>query len=123
MTQRLNYAHIASGGYEGIGGLHVYLNQSGLPQFLIDLVYLRRSQINRCAYCIDMHSRDLIKGGLTVQKLLLVPVWREAGSLFNEKEKAALAWAETVTNSLRRPSPNRNLMMPGCISPRRNSRT
>src|SRR6266853_5426136 len=50
-----------------------------------------------CAYCIDMHSRDLLKGGLAVEKLVLVPAWREAGSLFDSRERAALAWAETVT--------------------------
>src|ERR1700736_5253175 len=60
-------------------------------------VYLRVSQINGCAYCIDMHSRDLLKGGMAVEKLVLVPAWREAGSLFDSRERAALAWAETVT--------------------------
>jgi AhpD family alkylhydroperoxidase len=55
------------------------------------------SLINGCAYCIDMHSRDLLKGGMAVEKLVLVPVWREAGGLFSERERAALAWAETVT--------------------------
>jgi AhpD family alkylhydroperoxidase len=63
----------------------------------VNLVYLRVSQINGCAYCIDMHSRDLLKGGLAVEKLVLVPVWREAGSLFDSRERAALAWTETVT--------------------------
>ena len=63
----------------------------------MNLVYLRVSQINGCAYCIDMHSRDLLKGGLAVEKLVLVPVWREAGSLFDSRERAALAWVETVT--------------------------
>ena len=64
---------------------------------LIDLVYLRVSQINGCAYCIDMHSRDLLQGGVPIEKLVLVPAWREAGRLFSEKEQAALAWSETVT--------------------------
>jgi AhpD family alkylhydroperoxidase len=58
---------------------------------------LRISQINGCAYCIDMHSRDLIKGGLAIEKLVLVQAWREAGGLFDTRERAALAWAETVT--------------------------
>jgi AhpD family alkylhydroperoxidase len=68
-----------------------------LPKDLIDLVYLRVSQINGCAYCIDMHSRDLLKAGLAVEKLVLVPVWHESGALFSPRERAALAWAETVT--------------------------
>jgi AhpD family alkylhydroperoxidase len=58
---------------------------------------VRASQINGCAYCIDMHSRDLLKDGLAVEKLVLVPAWREAGGLFSEQERAALRWAETVT--------------------------
>lgn len=55
------------------------------------------SQINGCAYCVDMHSRDLLKSGLAVDKLVLLPVWREAGELFSKRERAALAFAETVT--------------------------
>jgi AhpD family alkylhydroperoxidase len=66
-------------------------------QELINLVYLRVSQINGCAYCIDMHTRDLLKLGLAVDKLVLVPVWREAGEVFDARERSALAWAETVT--------------------------
>jgi AhpD family alkylhydroperoxidase len=60
-------------------------------------VYLRVSQINGCAYCIDMHSRDLLKLGVPIDKLVLVPVWHEAGNLFSARERAAFAWAETVT--------------------------
>ena len=60
-------------------------------------MYLRVSQINGCAYCIDAHSRDLLKGGLPVEHLVLVPAWPEAGKIFDEQEKAALAWAEAVT--------------------------
>jgi AhpD family alkylhydroperoxidase len=66
-------------------------------QALVTLVYLRTSQINGCAYCIDMHSKELTKLGMSMEKLVLVPVWREAGSMFDAKERAALAWAETVT--------------------------
>jgi AhpD family alkylhydroperoxidase len=60
-------------------------------------VFLRASQINGCAYCIDMHSRDLLKGGVAVEKLMLVSAWREAGDVFTGREKAALQWAEAVT--------------------------
>jgi AhpD family alkylhydroperoxidase len=63
----------------------------------MDLVYLRVSQINGCAFCIDMHSRDLLKSGLAVEKMVLVPVWYDAGNLFTARERVALAWAETVT--------------------------
>jgi AhpD family alkylhydroperoxidase len=97
MTQRLNYTTVAPAGVKALGGVYGYIAQSGLDAALVNLVYLRVSQINGCAYCIDMHSRDLIKEGLAVEKLVLVQAWREAGSLFDTRERAALAWAETVT--------------------------
>ena len=97
MTQRLDYTTIVAGGMKALGSVYGYIGQSGLPKVLIDLVYLRVSQINGCAYCIDMHSRDLLQGGVSIEKLVLVPAWREAGSLFSEQERAALAWSETVT--------------------------
>ncbi len=71
--------------------------QSGLPAELVELVYLRISQINNCAYCLDMHTRNLIKKGVKIEKLALLQAWAEAGHLFSERERAALAWAETVT--------------------------
>src|SRR6195952_135467 len=97
MTQRLDYASASPEGYKAFGGVYVTLQKSGLPKALIDLVYLRVSQINGCAFCIDMHSRDLLKSGLGVDKLVLVPVWRDAGGMFSPRERIALAWAETVT--------------------------
>jgi AhpD family alkylhydroperoxidase len=98
MTQRLDYTNVAPAGVKALGGVYGYITQSGLPTQLVNLVYLRVSQINGCAYCIDVHSRDLIKEeGLAVEKLVLVPAWREAGDLFDASERGALAWAETVT--------------------------
>ena len=97
MSQRMNYNAVAPAGMKALGGVYGYVAQSGLPARLVDLVYLRVSQINGCAYCIDMHSRDLLKAGLPVEHLVLVPVWHEAGTIFSEAERAALAWAETVT--------------------------
>ena len=97
MPQRLDYATLAAHGMKALAGVHAYIGQSGLPKSLIDLVYLRVSQINGCAYCIDTHSRDLLKSGLAIDKLVLVPVFREAGNLFTDQERAALAWAESVT--------------------------
>ena len=97
MSQRLDYNEAAPNGMKALGGVYGYVSQSGLPALLVDIVYLRVSQINGCAFCIDMHSRDLLKAGLAVEKLVLVPGWREAGALFSDREKAALAWAETVT--------------------------
>ena len=97
MNHRIDYAKASPEGYKAFGGVYVAVQKSGLPQELINLVYLRVSQINGCAYCIDMHSRDLLKGGLAVDKLVLVPVWHDAGEVFSKRERAALAWAQTVT--------------------------
>ncbi|RAN83055.1 alkylhydroperoxidase [Bacillus sp. SRB_336] len=97
MTHRIDYAKASPDGYKAFGAVYVSLLKCGLPQELVNLVYLRVSQINGCAYCIDMHSRDLLKQGLAVDKLVLVPVWHDAGAIFSPRERAALAWAEVVT--------------------------
>jgi AhpD family alkylhydroperoxidase len=97
MTKRLDYSQVAPNGVKALGGVYGYVMQSGLPAVLVDLVYLRVSQINNCAYCLDMHTRDLLKKGVKIEKLALVQAWEEGGSLFSEAERAALAWAETVT--------------------------
>lgn len=97
MSQRMNYNAAAPAGMKALGAVYGYVRQSGLPARLIDLVYLRVSQINGCAYCIDSHSRDLLKDGLPVEHLVLVAAWHEAGTIFDAQEKAALAWAEAVT--------------------------
>jgi AhpD family alkylhydroperoxidase len=97
VINRINYAKVSPEGFKAFGGVYVSIQKSDLPKELVDLVYLRVSQINGCAYCIDMHSRDLLKSGIAVDKLVLVPVWRDAGGVFSTRERAALAWAETVT--------------------------
>ena len=95
---RANWRHIAPDGMKALVGLHHYVTSgTNLPAQLVHLVFLRVSQINGCAYCIDLHSRDLIQGGMTIDKVLLVPVWHEVESLFSDQERAALAWAEEVT--------------------------
>ena len=97
MSQRVNYNAVSPTGMKALGAVYDYVRRSGLPSRLVDLVFLRVSQINGCAYCIDMHSRDLLEAGLSVEHLVLVPVWPETGSIFSEQERAALAWAEDVT--------------------------
>jgi AhpD family alkylhydroperoxidase len=97
MSPRLDYNQIAPAGVKALGGVYGYVAQCGLEPVLVELVYLRISQINNCAYCLDMHTRDLLKKGQTVEKLALVQAWREAGPLFDARERAALAWAESVT--------------------------
>lgn len=98
MTQRLDYRAIAPEGVKALYGVSAYVGKCGLPKQLLDLVYLRVSLLNGCAFCIDMHSRELREQGLSADKLALVPVWREAGALFDQRERAALLLAESVTN-------------------------
>ncbi|WP_445289493.1 carboxymuconolactone decarboxylase family protein [Variovorax atrisoli] len=97
MTMRLDYNQLAPAGAKALGTLYGYVSQSGLSPTLVDLVYLRVSQINNCAFCLDMHTRDLLKKGLPIEKLALLQAWREAGDLFDPRERTALAWAESVT--------------------------
>ena len=97
MNNRLDYTKASPEGYKALGGVYLAIQKSGLPAELVNLVYLRVSQINGCAYCIDMHSRDLLKSGLAVEKLVLVQAWRESREVFSPRERAALAWAEAVT--------------------------
>lgn len=97
MTQRMDYNAATPAGVKALGGVYGHILQSGLPKSLVEFVYLRISQINGCAYCIDMHWRDLLKQGIPVEKIALLQSWRESGELFDQTERAALAWAETVT--------------------------
>lgn len=95
---RINWHEIAPEGAKAMFAVHHYVTKrSSLPEELIHLVFLRVSQINGCAYCIDTHGRDLRKT-MDADKILLLSVWSEAPQLFSDKERAALAWAEEVTN-------------------------
>ncbi|MBP7565571.1 MAG: carboxymuconolactone decarboxylase family protein [Burkholderiaceae bacterium] len=96
--QRANWFIVSPEGAKALGGLHHFATTgTGLPAQLVHLVFLRVSQINGCAHCIDVHGRDLREGGMSVEKLMLVPAWHEAAYLFSDQERAALAWAEEVT--------------------------
>jgi AhpD family alkylhydroperoxidase len=97
MGERIDYSQVAPHGVKALGDVHLYVTQSGLSAAPVALVYLRVSLINGCAYCIDMHSRELRELGVSNEKIALVPVWDEASELFDTRERAALAWAETVT--------------------------
>lgn len=96
MTQRLAFTHIAPAGYRAMSGLEAYVRESGLEPSLLELVRLRSSQINGCAYCIDMHWKDARARGETEQRLYGLSAWREA-PYYTPRERAALDWAETVT--------------------------
>jgi AhpD family alkylhydroperoxidase len=95
---RVAWFQASPDGAKAIGVLHHFVTKStSLPSLLIHLVFLRVSQINGCAHCIDIHTRDLLAEGMSVEKVVLVPVWHEAQYLFSEQERAALAWSEEVT--------------------------
>lgn len=96
MQSRLEVMAIDPSAIHTLLGFETYLAKSGLERGLLNLVVLRVSQINGCAYCIDMHSKDLRAEGETEQRLYLLDAWREA-PFYSDRERAALAWAEAVT--------------------------
>ncbi len=96
MKARMNYGKAAPGAMRALSGLETYLADCGLEPGLLDLVKLRASQINGCAYCVDMHSLDLRAAGETEQRIYALPVWQET-PFFSERERAALLWTEKLT--------------------------
>src|SRR5262245_44977438 len=96
MGIRMNYAKAAPGVMKAMDALDTYLTDCGLEPTLKELVKLRASQINGCAYCVDMHSLDARALGETEQRLYALPVWQET-PFFNERERAALLWTEKLT--------------------------
>ncbi|QOY91705.1 carboxymuconolactone decarboxylase family protein [Paludibaculum fermentans] len=96
MKERMNYAKASPEVYQSMLGLHHYLENCGLDKKLMDLVYLRASQINGCAFCIDMHWKDLRAMGVSEQDLCMLSAWHEWPA-FTERERAALQWTESVT--------------------------
>ena len=94
---RIPYDTLAPDGMKALGGVYAYVMRCGLEKPLVDLAYLRASQINGCAYCVDAHSHDLLKAGMSAEKLLLLPAWHEAGGAFTDRERAVLGWTEAVT--------------------------
>ena len=96
MKPRLDYMKASGGATRALFGLEIYLHGCGLEHGLLHLVKLRASQLNGCAYCIDMHSKDARAGGETEQRLYLLDAWREA-PFYTDRERAALAWTEAVT--------------------------
>src|SRR5947208_3570466 len=96
MEQRLDFTKIGQDAAKAMYGLEMYLAKCGLEKPLLHLLKFRVSQINGCAYCLDMHSKDLRAGGETEQRLYLLDAWRES-PFYTERERAALAWAEAVT--------------------------
>jgi len=95
-VERIDYHRIAPAAVTAMLEVQRYVDHSGLEKKLLELVKLRASQINGCAYCVDMHSKDARALGETEQRLYAVAVWREA-PFFSDRERAALGWTESVT--------------------------
>jgi AhpD family alkylhydroperoxidase len=96
MEARFSFAKAAPGGYKAMLGIEEYLENCGLEESLLHLIRLRASQINGCAYCLDMHWKDLRAIGEQEQRLYSLDAWREC-PYYTERERAALAWTEAVT--------------------------
>jgi AhpD family alkylhydroperoxidase len=96
MKARLDFHKASPDGDEAMRGLHRFVHGCGLEPSLLELVKLRASQINGCAHCIDMHTKELRADGESEQRLYLLHAWREA-PFYSERERAALAWTEAVT--------------------------
>lgn len=96
MEQRLDASAVAPGAYKAVLGVEAYIRGCGLEPALIELVKMRASQINGCAFCLDMHSHDARQRGETEQRLYLLDAWREV-PFYSPRERAALAWTEALT--------------------------
>lgn len=96
MKQRINYQKVAPDALKGMLEIESFMAESGLETSLYELVKLRASQINGCAFCIDMHSKDARKAGETEQRIYSLSAWKET-PFFTERERAALLWTETLT--------------------------
>ena len=105
MEMRVQFPTVAPDGTKAFRAMYGYLKQSGLPMQLIELVNLRISQINGCAYCLDLHCRELRKMGESQQRLDCLAAWREV-PFFTERERAALGWAESLTRIDRTGAPD-----------------
>jgi AhpD family alkylhydroperoxidase len=95
-AHRLNAYELAPAGMKALVAVETYLHQTTLGAPLIELVKMRASQINGCAYCLDAHSKVLRKGGETEQRIYLLDAWRES-PLYTPRERAALAWTDSLT--------------------------
>ncbi|MDP3749606.1 MAG: carboxymuconolactone decarboxylase family protein [Phenylobacterium sp.] len=105
MANRLQPFSVAPDAYKALMTLDVYVTGSGLPVNIVDLVQTRASQMNNCAFCIDAHVKKALDAGQDPQRLHLLAAWRDS-SLFNQKERAALAWCEAVTTVADGPVPD-----------------
>jgi AhpD family alkylhydroperoxidase len=96
MRERLDYAKASPAGYKAMLGLQHFVDKCGLEHALLELVKMRASQINGCAFCLKMHSSDARKAGESEERLYLLDAWEEA-PVYSPRERAALAWTEALT--------------------------
>jgi AhpD family alkylhydroperoxidase len=96
LKPRIDYAKVAPGSVQAMRALETYVQQSGLERSLLHLIKTRASQINGCAFCLDMHTREAREDGETEERLYVLSAWRETAD-YTERERAALAWTEAVT--------------------------
>lgn len=96
VKSRMDYAAAAPDGFKAMRGLETYIRQCGIEPSLLELIKTRASQINGCAFCLDMHTKDARAHGETEQRLYALSAWEET-PFFNERERAALTWTEAVT--------------------------
>ena len=94
---RLDYSKIAPDSYKAVMQMQNFVNKSTLPKKLLELIKIRASQINKCAYCLDMHAKDAKALGESDQRIYLLNAWRESPEFYTKKEQVALAWTEALT--------------------------
>ena len=104
-TQRIKYAEVAPHTFKAMLGLEKVLGETLLEHSLHELVKIRASQLNGCAYCVDLHSADALKAGETPRRIFALPTWRET-PFFSARERAALAWTESLTLVAERQAPD-----------------
>ncbi|MCZ2103221.1 MAG: carboxymuconolactone decarboxylase family protein [Comamonadaceae bacterium] len=95
--QRLEYKDASHEAFKALLNTEMQVHKCGLEESLLELVKMRASQINGCAYCLDMHSKDAVAAGESTTRLFVLSAWREAPHLYTDRERAALAWTEAVT--------------------------
>jgi len=96
MSQRINYIKASPAAYQAMLALQATVDKSGLEKSLVELLKIRASQINKCAFCLHMHTKDARKAGETEERIYLLDAWRES-SFYSARERAALAWTEALT--------------------------
>ncbi|MEP6737058.1 MAG: carboxymuconolactone decarboxylase family protein [Chryseolinea sp.] len=97
MEPRINFNDVPKGWYELMQDIETFVKKSGIDHSLINLIKIKASQTNRCGYCLDMHHKDALKEGETIQRMYLLPAWKES-PVYSEKEKAVLNLTDVLTS-------------------------